>query len=220
MSEIVRQSLMDLLEPAEVALVQAFAIRRSYRDREVIHERGDETQSVGIVAKGQVRLLHLARGGQELLLSVLLPGDNYGDILALAGGSRSHRAVASGDTAVDHIPADAFRQLLIHPAIVRAFYTIASSRLEVAISRFDDMRTLPSEVRLAKLLLELRRASPDERVACLQEDLASLTGVSTVTLAKSLTLLKREGLVETGYRHLIVQDVAGLADWVAKREAD
>lgn len=148
-----RQTLMNLLGPAEVALVQAFAIRRSYRDGELIHERGDPMQSVGIVAKGQVRLLHLGAGGQELLHTAHGPGEAYDDVLAVDGGARSHRAVASGETAVDHIAADSFRQLLIHPSIVRAFYTIAAARLKQASQRFDDMRTLPPELRLARLLL-------------------------------------------------------------------
>jgi CRP-like cAMP-binding protein len=160
-------ALLDLLPPAELALLQAFAIRRTYRNGEVIHEHGDAALSVGIVISGQVRLINIAPGGQELLVGSINPGQNYGDIVMFGHGIRTHRAMSAGDTVVEHIPADSFHQLLIHPSIVRAFYTVATHRLNQAISMLDDIRTRPPEVRLAKLLLSMRSTKPGSRIDCL-----------------------------------------------------
>lgn len=220
MRDFPRNTLVELLAPAELAMVRAFAIRRTHRDGEVIHDRGDEALSAGVVVSGQVRLLHLGRGGQEMLVSVLGTGENYGDTTLFGHARRTHRAVAVGETVIDHIPADAFRQLLIHPTIVRAFYTVASHRLGDALDRIDDLRTLPPEVRLAKLLVGMLPAHGVGRIDCLQEDLASQIGVTTVTLAKALGALRRAGLMTTGYRHVSITDGTALADWIAAREAD
>jgi hypothetical protein len=41
-----------------------------------------------------------------------------------------------------------------------------------------------------------------------------------MTLAKSLALLKREGLIETGYRQVRVTDREKLRRWLAVHEPD
>lgn len=66
----------------------------------------------------------------------------------------------------------------------------------------------------------MREEAGSDRIVCLQEDLASLVGVSTVTLAKCLAALKREGLLLTGYRHVTLTDPDRLAAWMAKRAGD
>lgn len=212
-------SLIDLLPPSELTLLQAFAIRRTYRSGEVIHERDDSALSVGIVISGHVRLINIAPGGIEQLVSIINPGQNYGDALMFGHSSRTHRALAVGDTVVDHLLAEAFQQLLIHPSIVRAFYTVASHRLVRTLEMLDDARSLPVDLRLAKLLLSLSHGSGDGRIESLQEDLAGLLGVSTVTLAKALRRLRGEGLIETGYRHLRIADLPRLQRWLADQGA-
>jgi CRP/FNR family cyclic AMP-dependent transcriptional regulator len=74
---------------------------------------------------------------------------------------------------------------------------------------------------LAKLLLTLTsNAAAGDAVGVVQEDLASILGVSAMTLAKSLARLKREGLIETGYRQVRVPDRARLKRWLASQEPD
>ena len=217
--DFVVASLLDLLPPAELALIRAFSIRRTYRNGEVIHERGDVAASVGIVVSGQVRLIHIAPGGQELLINLVNPGQNYGDVLIFGKPVRTHRALAVGETAIDHIQAEAFNQLMIHPSIVRAFYAVAAQRLSQVINLLDDMRTLSPEVRLAKLLMSMVPPGGG-KVDCLQEDLASLLGVSGVTLAKALGVLRGAELVTTGYRQMHIPDPDRLRAWIARREAE
>ncbi len=174
---------------------------------------------MGIVISGQVRLINIAPGGLEQLVSMIYPGQNYGDALMFGHASRTHRALAVGETVVDHLLAEAFQQLLIHPSVVRAFYAVASHRLVAALEMLDDARSLPVDLRLAKLLLSLSHGSGDGRIESLQEDLAGLLGVSTVTLAKALGRLRGEGLIETGYRHLQIADMLRLQRWLADQGA-
>lgn len=210
--------LSEMLLEDELALIAAVATRRKYRDGEIVHERGDSPATIGMVVAGKIKLVYPSSEGHEIFSGLIHAGQNYGDAGYFYGQPRSHRAVAIGETVIDHLNSQAFDSLLEHPGIVRALYRAASFRLSVTLDMLDDMRALPPTARLAKLVLRMFLSSERcERLQFLQEDFAGILGVSSVTLAKSLRQLEHEGLIETGYRHIRVSDPARLEDWV--REA-
>lgn len=219
MSESGIPRLTTLLSAEQMALVAGVATRRSYRDGELVHERGDIDRAIGIVIAGKIKLTHPRRDGTETFSGVIHAGQNYGDAALLHGQPRPHRAVAVGETQIDHVDRAAFAELLKHPAIVHAFYLVSSFRLSVTIGLLDDMRMLSPEVRLARLIVRMREADPgSDRIEYLQEDLAGMLGVSTVTLAKALRELVRYDLVRPGYGHIRVGDPLRLAAWIDERD--
>ena len=54
------------------------------------------------------------------------------------------------------------------------------------------------------------------RLECVQEDIANLLGMSTVTLTKALKALKSGGLIETGYRQVTISDTGKMHDLIAE----
>ncbi|KHK91797.1 Crp/Fnr family transcriptional regulator [Novosphingobium malaysiense] len=211
--------LSELLSPADWALIGSLASRRKYGDREIIHERGDLDQSIGIVIAGQVKLINPRSDGLEVFSGLIHTGQNYGDAALLHGEARQHRAVAIGETVIDHLESPALDRLLGNAAIARAFYIVASFRLSVSLSLLDDMRTLSPEVRLGRLIIRMHRAAEgSERLDFLQEEFAGMLGMSTVTLAKALRQLTRNGFIATGYRHIRITDPAKLATWLQEQE--
>lgn len=208
--------LDELLDDEHMALLRKVATRRSYRDGDIIHDRGDIAPAMGIVVSGQVRMVSPRSNGRENLVAMVNPGQNYGDAVITGRPRRQHRAIAIGDTVIDHIDRAAFEPLLDHPKIMRALYIVAAHRLVLLIDLFDDLRALPPEVQLAKVLLMLHdNSSGRHSLDYVQEDIANLLGISTVTLAKALKVLRQEGLIETGYRRLTIVDPAKLHSWVS-----
>jgi CRP/FNR family transcriptional regulator, cyclic AMP receptor protein len=208
MTDYALPCLLDLLPPGECELLRARGRRSAYRDGETIHERGDAYAGMGIVISGAVKLVRQLDDGRQVVLATVNPGQHYGDNNALQNRRRSHHAVSIGPSLVDHYPPDEFLRLLDNPQIVRALYTVAVHRLSQALEVVDDVRSLTPEARLIKLLGVMRTsAGGDSRLPCLQDDLAGLLGVSSMTVAKSLKALKRQGLIETGYRAIAICDV-------------
>ena len=213
--------LTDLLAPAEWELVESLAIRRKYRDGETIHERGDQDQSIGVVIAGRIKLINPRSDGLEVFSGLIHTGQNYGDAALLHGQARQHRAVAIGETVIDHLEREKFNRLLGNAAIARAFYIVASFRLSVSLALLDDMRTLSPSVRLGRLLIRMHQAAQgSDRLDFLQEDFAGMLGISTVTLAKALRQLTRQGLIATGYRHIRISDPKKLATWLLEHELE
>lgn len=201
-------------------MLSGFCHRRHYRDGEVVHERGDPDLEMGLVIKGGVKLMRLNQSGEVAFALTVLEGQNYGDSVALDSLVRTHRAIAVGETEIDFLSAEAFRRILENePKIVEALYRVAAHRLVAAVDLVDDMRMLKIEARLAKRLLALLMQSGQAgQITCLQEELAQFLGVSAVTIAKGLRILEANGLIETGYRRILVPDPVGVQRWLEAQD--
>jgi CRP/FNR family transcriptional regulator, cyclic AMP receptor protein len=210
--------LLDLLSPATREWMAALARRRDYADGELVHVRGDRNPSMDVVIAGRIRLERLRRDGSQSFISMIGPGQHVADVLMLGGEPRTHNAVASGAVTIDHYDLAAFEQLIARSEVLLALYRVAGFRLNAALAMVDDLRTLSREAHL--LLTLTAQGSGSTSVGVVQEDLGAILGVSAMTVAKSLALLKREGLIETGYREIRVPDRDRLKQWLAGQEPD
>lgn len=222
MSTFGAPNLLALLNDAERAALASLGQRRSYRDQEVIHERGDVGASLSIVIEGRVALYRIMSSGRIIFASSVLAGQNYADAVSVSGAARTHRAIAQGSVVVDHYDSAAFEEVMNrHPSILKALYQVSSYRLILAIEMLDDTRILPTRVRLAKMILRMAKASPLEGVVPgKQEELAQILGLSTVSVIQNLKLLAAEGLLETGYRQISVPDIDRLEAWIKSIDWD
>lgn len=213
--------LLDKLTPETRRWLASVARRSSYRNREVIHKRGDSDPTMGVVVSGKVRLFRVHADGTQTYVSSIYPGQHFGDVLSIHRSAQTHDAVAVGATEIDHYDRKAFEALQARPEIVRALYEVTADRLISFMAFCDDLRGLPREVHLAKVLLHLGRSSPEKNsIVCVQEDLAAFLGTSVMTLAKSIALLRREGMIETGYRRIRICDPARMYAWMKERSPD
>ncbi|MFM5950118.1 MAG: Crp/Fnr family transcriptional regulator [Novosphingobium sp.] len=215
-------NLLALLDDTERASLSALGQRRSYRDQEVIHERGDVGASLSIVIEGRVSLHRILSNGSIIFASSVMAGQNYADAASFSGGARTHRAIAQGATIVDHFDSAAFQEILDHhPSVLKALYLISAYRLNLAIEMLDDTRILPTRVRLAKMILRMAKSSPLKgAVPGRQEDLGQILGLSTVSVIQNLKMLAAEGLIATGYRQIKVPDLDRLELWIKSLDWD
>lgn len=218
MAVVPQEALFDLLSAEAQQWLASQGQRRTYEDGALIHSRGDSDPTMGIVIQGQVRLFQLRPNGSHTFVSMVKPGTHYGDILLFWGKQRTHNAMAIGATVVDHYNPAAFAKLLENTEIIQALYKITAIRLGRAMAMSDDLRVLPRDAHLAKVLLNQWRLRGDsDWIVCVQEDLAGMIGVTTMTLSKSLARLRDEGLIETGYRKIRVIDVDAFKAWLTGR---
>lgn len=213
--------LTELLSREDLSLITSLAVRRSYRAGEMIHDRGDTPAYMGLIVSGVLQLVSPRHDGREIYLTRVYAGQNYGDITLPFGERCEHRAIAITDTQVDRLSGEAFAQIMQKPAIALALYNVAAFRLVLTLDMLDDLRTLPADALLAKLLLSFHNGEEGPRTLdFVQDNLASYLGVSLVTLNKALRSLRQAGLVKTGYRQISITDPQLLREWLAARAPD
>ncbi len=191
----------------------------TYQDGETIHHRGDAEPGLSVVRKGVVRMGNYTVDGDYIVTVHLTPGDCFGEFTLFAGVPRTHHAQAMGVTVVDQISKAAFDRVLgSNPEFRQSLLAVVTTRLYASLEFIEEMRSLPLDVRAAKMLL---RAVPPEassaQVTLTQDQLAGALGVTRVSVNKCLREFEQLDLIERHYGKINVPDVAALTDWVTQR---
>jgi CRP/FNR family transcriptional regulator len=209
--------LSDYLTDEAATEMRRRARRRSFEDKQALHLRGDDDARLCIVASGRVRFGRFQHDGSFKLLAMLGPGAHYGDV-ALQRQSFTQNVYALGQTEIDVIDASALASLLLdHPDLAVALWRCNTARLNAVLELYDDARTLNVTARLAKVIyVHMGRGEVANGVACIQSELADLLGVSKVAVGKAMRELEGSGLVQSGYRQIIVPNKAKLKAWLRK----
>ena len=105
---------LPLLSHPQMLQAGRQAERRRYEPNASILRQGDSVDYLYLIASGEVDILLHSPGCPEISLARMGPGQFFGEISLLRGGSAtaSVRATASGPVELSLLPRDQFRQLL------------------------------------------------------------------------------------------------------------
>jgi CRP-like cAMP-binding protein len=212
--------LRDYITEADYAEVCQRSRRVTFNDGDPIHARGDPDPRLSIVAEGALRFGRYQPGGSFTLVGMVGEGAHFGDI-SLQRSAYTHDVFAMGMTAIDMIERSQLEVLLRElPAFGAGLWRATTARLNAVLELYDDARTLGVPARLAKVIHQhAGRGGLPGGVACLQRELAEILGVSQVSIGNALRELEKLGLVEAGYRCVMVPDTERLRAWLEKTRA-
>jgi len=212
--------LCDYLSETVKGELRRRSQRRRFEDGQALHMRGDSEARLCIVAAGMVRFGRFQHDGSFKLLATLGPGAHYGDV-ALQRQAFTQNVHALGRTEIDVIDAVSLETLLSSlPELAIALWHCNTARLNAVLELYDDARTLNVTARLAKVIyVHTGRGKLANGVACLQRDLAELLGVSQVAVGKAMRELESAGLVQSGYRQILVPNKGKLKSWLRRSGA-
>lgn len=213
-------SFMELLPEAQRVKLTARATRIRYRDGQLIHNRGDNSEIVSVIVSGAAKAGIFGQDGSYTMTSILGPGQTFGEFTALVGLPRSLDMVAYGDTEILKLPGPVFQRLCDEePEVSKALLSSSLIRTYALLEMMDAMRRLPLLERVAKLVLLLIETSQvGYQLNYSQADLAFTLGISRVSLSKALRQLAAQDLINVGYRTITVKDKDRLNDWLERRQ--
>jgi CRP/FNR family transcriptional regulator, cyclic AMP receptor protein len=199
------------------------AARRRYRADEVIFHAGDPGDRLHVIDRGRVRIAIQSADGREGTLSILGPGEAFGELALLDGDPRSATAItmeASETVTLDRV---AFEALLdADRSMRRAVHAGLGRWLRRLTEQVADLHFLDVRGRVAATLVRLARetAPASERMvelpALTQSDLASLVASTRQRVNQTLADLVRDGLISQDGRRITVVDVARLAELASR----
>jgi CRP-like cAMP-binding protein len=194
---------------------------RQYGNGTPIMREGERTTFVAVLLRGWTKVTALTDTGGVALLAVRHGGDVVGEFAGLDSQPRSATvtAVGTGGVLAKVIKSEDFESYLARDSTAAA----AISRSIVAKTRFMIRRRVefagcPVAVRVARVLVELDRAYGVDRpaggralgVPLAQQELAALVGAHDPTVHKALRALRRDKVIETGYRWVAILDMSAL----------
>jgi CRP/FNR family cyclic AMP-dependent transcriptional regulator len=204
------------LPPATLDRIAALATQRGYRRGEIVFSAGDPGDALYGVVSGRIRISAGTAEGREIFLNVMEPGDTFGEIALLDGGTRTATATATEPAELVSIRREPLFELLERePKAALELLRLCGERLRWTSGLLEDAALLDAPARLAKRLLSLGEQHGEDGaggrlVRISQEDLSNFLGVSRQAVNERLQDWKAKGWVALGRGTVTVRDAAAL----------
>ena len=208
------------LPAREVETLARVAREEAHRPRDYVFLEGDPAEWLYLVRSGHVRIVKHSRGGKDVVLEFLGPGEVFGGVAVIERRPYPAAAQATEPSVVLKIPADAVVALAErHPSVIREMALMIGRRLRAAHDSVRSLAVEPVESRLAATLLRLaeREGVRDRRGLALpfhltRQSLADMCGTTVETAIRVVSRWQRAGLIEDDGGRLILRDVSALRE--------
>ncbi len=192
----------------------------SYRKHEPICFPGGPSDTVYLLKQGRVKISQVNEKGQEAILSLLEPGEIFGEVEALSGIPRQTLVRALEPVLICEISRENFERFLERcPKVGMCILKTIGGRLQRIETKFSDMVFHSAPARLAKLLLQLGETMGESdqgnirlKVRLTHQNLASLIGTSRETVSALLGQFQRQGILNQDRRQIYLVDTNKLAN--------
>jgi len=203
------------LSEADVGLVMQIAQKRRYEGRRVIVRQGDADGDLYAVLRGHLKVTACDRHGHEIVMSLMQPGDVFGEIAFLDGGARSATVTSLDSCELLVIRRADFLLLLRRvPTISMALLNVMAKRIRRLSESAQDSAFLDVKSRLAKRLVDLAdqfgtplgSGQVALKVRLSQQELGDMVQATRESVNKCLREWAKEGIIQQNGRQLVIED--------------
>jgi CRP/FNR family cyclic AMP-dependent transcriptional regulator len=191
------------LDDRELASIATVAKSRRYAKDDVIFHADEMGDVFCLIREGQVKVTMISPEGKEIILSILDPGDFFGEMALLDDEPRSATVVATEPLDLVTIWRSDFLQILAENfSITKKVLAEISRRLRSASNRIESLATMDVYGRLARFFLDLARDQgkvlDNGYVAVTRpthQAIANMIGTSRETVSRLIHDLMRQNLL-------------------------
>jgi CRP/FNR family cyclic AMP-dependent transcriptional regulator len=197
MNERTRDEAAPALSPAELEEISRHGVTRDFRARTVVMSEGDETDALYIIIEGRARAYVSDADGREAVLSVMGPGEYFGEI-AFDEGPRSASVITLEPCKMLVIPREDFVDFVKRsPAFAVHFINRLIGRIRTLTDNVRSLALMDAYGRVARLLIE--SAVTEKGVQFIPEKLTQAEIASRVGCSREMVSRIFKDLVNGGY---------------------
>lgn len=219
LAEFLRSSpAFAALRPGDVQSLAVVAREERVRARDYVFMEGDPARWFCLVKTGHVKILRHARGGRDVVLELLGPGEMFGGVAVIERRPYPASAQATEPSVIVKIPQEPIVALAERePSIVREIALMIGRRLRGAHDSVTSLAADPVEARLAAALVRLadREGSRSAAGVALpfpltRQSLADMTGTTVETTIRIVSRWLKDRIVVEEGGHLVLRDIDAL----------
>ena len=174
---------------------------------DVLFHEGDPADSLYVVIRGRLAMaIENPIDHRETVVSLMEPGDLFGEMAMLDDGPRSTMARALEPSTVLAIPNEAVLAVFrAQPELLWGVTRLLAQRLRAMDETLADSVFLDVTGRTAKRLLELSDGADEFILPVTQEELAGMVGASRERVNKAIASFIRLGWIEQHERRYTIR---------------
>jgi CRP-like cAMP-binding protein len=214
-AELAQVSLFSGLEPGELAALAQHAFVRRLARGQILFTEGEPSEHMFLVRSGRLRVFVASSRGEELVLSVVGPGESLGELSVLDRQPRSATVDALEPAELIALAGEDARQLLdTNQQALHAVAVALAAGMRRLSGTAADLVFLDLPRRLAKLLLAEAETRADgavvSQLAMSQTGVAARLGVTRQSLNRALATLVNRGWITLEGTAVRLDDAAAL----------
>jgi CRP-like cAMP-binding protein len=179
----------------------------------VVFFENEEGDAMFMILDGRIKVTILGDDGREIILSVLAPGDFFGEMALLDNEPRSATAIAAEETELLLLHRTEFQGVLAqNSSISTALIRVLNQRLRRANHQISTLALLDVYGRVARVLLDMAREEgrrlKDGSIAfrrATHQEIANRIGTTRETVTRMLKDLERQGLIHIDGREIVLE---------------
>ena len=196
----------------DVASLARLSSRRRYPKDQVVFFENEEGDFFFMILEGRIKVTILGDDGREVILTVLGPGDFFGEMALLDNEPRSATAIAVEDSELLSLHRTDFQTVLTeNRSITSALIKSLTARLRKANHQISTLALLDVYGRVARVIAEMARDEGrrlrDGRIAfrrATHQEIANRIGTTRETVTRMLKDLERQGLIHIEGKEIVV----------------
>jgi CRP-like cAMP-binding protein len=172
-----------------------FGTRQFFKRKQYIYEQGTCGDGFYYLHQGLVRIVSVNASGKERMLNIVIPNQLLG-VQSLDQKQHFTTAIAVKDSIVYHFSCEKFKELIqMHPDLLKLFSRSVIHKMRILLDRIN-LDALTSEQKIASLLHNICYEFKNYEVPVCQQDIASCTGLTRITVYKVLKQWQENGIIE------------------------
>lgn len=187
-----------------------------YRRKQVVFMPGDPSDRIFFIRNGLVKVSKVTEEGKELTLMFLPNGELFGELAVFDSMPRNIMAEAYEDSTLTTVASEAFLKFVMsRPGVALPLTRLIAERRRKLENKIDNLLFKGAHARLAGLFLDLAAdfGVRDSRGTIINlklthREMANLIGSTRETVSFALLDLKKDGLIESDGKRVVLLDMA------------
>jgi len=197
----------DQLDDKGLESLGYIAVRRSYpRNRVIIHE-GDESNTMFVLLKGEMRVYLEDVEGKQLTVRILKPGDSFGEVALIGDMPRTASVITLTDCVACAFPREKYLAFLkSYPEIL---LSLARTLAQIVRDTTEELSSIALSDVYGRLLYVINKYGVDADgkkyvPRYTHREISRMIGASREIVGKILKELEKAGYLEVTQQHYVV----------------
>ena len=202
--------LFSGLGDEELGLLLRYAVKKTVSRNALLFAQGGPGDALYVIQRGKVKVVLSDADGKEVILSVLGPGDFFGEMALIDDEPRSASVMTMENSEFYVISKSDFQACVARqPELATNLMRHLSRRLRAADHKIGSLALMDVYGRVAGTLLQLAERDGDKRVLTgryTQKDIASMVGASREMVSRIIRDLTEAGFIEQDGDRIILHE--------------